>query len=125
MTKDLFGILVTVSVNVGECKCCECNVGKYLDYGNCKCRKKFVDKLVDECTENIDEVKINRMALFEHENECVCSYTIFVVLTVIVLTINIGIGAYFVYFRWYLKKDVTRHKELGVKESFNYQATIY
>ena len=65
------------------------------------------------------------MALFEHENKCVCSHTIFVVLTVIVLTINIGIGAYFVYFRWYLKKDVTRHKALGVKESFNYQATIY
>ena len=48
-TKDLFGILVIVSVN-------------------CKCRKKLVDKLVEECTENIDEVKIAGMTLFEHEN---------------------------------------------------------
>ena len=41
---------------------CECDksydVGEYLDYENCKCRKKLVDKLVVECTENIDEVKI-------------------------------------------------------------------
>ena len=65
------------------------------------------------------------MALFEHENECVCSYTIFVILAVIVLTIRIEIGGYFFYSCWYLKKDVTRDKELGVKESFNYQTTIY
>ena len=24
-----------------------CNVGEYLDYKNCKCRKKLVDKLVE------------------------------------------------------------------------------
>ena len=60
-----------------ECKCDKsCDTGGYLDYEKCKCRKELVDKLVAECTENIDEVKIARMALFEHENECVCSYTI-------------------------------------------------
>ena len=32
----------------------------------------------------------------------------FVVLAIIDLTISIGIGVYFVYSRWYLKKDVTR-----------------
>ena len=30
-----------------------CDVGEYLDYENCKCRKKLVDKLVDEYTETI------------------------------------------------------------------------
>ena len=60
-----------------ECECDKsCDVGEYLDYENCKCRRKLVDKLVEECTKNIDEVKITRMALFEHGNECVCSYTI-------------------------------------------------
>ena len=54
-----------------ECECDKsCDVGEYLDYENCKCRKKLVDKLVKECTENIDEVKIAGIALFEHENEC-------------------------------------------------------
>ena len=42
------------------------------------------------------------MALFEHENECVCSYTISVVFAVILLTISIEIGTYFVCFRWLL-----------------------
>ena len=27
-----------------------CHVGEYLDYENCKCRKKLLDKLVEECT---------------------------------------------------------------------------
>ena len=36
-----------------ECECDKsCDVGEYLDY------KKLADKLVEECTENIDEVKM-------------------------------------------------------------------
>ena len=37
------------------------------------------------------------MALFEHGNECVYSYTICVMLAVIVLTVSLGIDAYFGY----------------------------
>ena len=49
MLKDLFGVLVT------ECKCDKsCNVGKYLDYKKYKCRKRLIDKLVEEYSENID-----------------------------------------------------------------------
>ena len=34
-----------------ECECDKaCDVGAYLDYENYKCRKKLIDKLVDECT---------------------------------------------------------------------------
>ena len=39
-----------------------------------------------------------------HENVCVHFYTISVILAVIALAISIGIGAYFAYSRWYLKK---------------------
>ena len=47
-----------------ECECDQsCDVGEYLDYENCKWMKKLVEKLIDECTENIDEVKIAEMAL--------------------------------------------------------------
>ena len=74
-----------------------CDVGEYLDYENCKCRKRLVDKLVEECNENIDEAKLTEIALFEHKNECVCYYTVFIVLGVIVATICIGISAYFTY----------------------------
>ena len=40
-----------------ECECDKsCDAGEHLDYENCKCRNKLVDKLVEECTGNIDEV---------------------------------------------------------------------
>ena len=41
-------------------------------------------------------------------------YRICVVFAVIVLTINIGIGAYFVYSGWHLKKDAT-HIKFGTR----------
>ena len=48
--RDLFGIQVIVSVECDK----SCDVGEHLDYANCKCRKRLVDKLIEECTENID-----------------------------------------------------------------------
>ena len=95
----------------GECECDKsCDVGEYLDYENCKCRKKLVDKLVEECSENIDEVKMSKMSLAEdenkHKNKCSFS-TLCIVLFSIIFAINIGIGTYFIYSYWYLKKDVT------------------
>ena len=91
------------SGNPSNCEC-ECDklhdVGEYLDHENCKCRKKLVDKLVEECAENIDEVKISGMALFERRNECKSSCRIYVVLIVIVFTISIGIGTYFIYYKY-------------------------
>ena len=46
----------------------------------------------------------------ENENNYKCSScTTYIVLFSIICTINVSvIGAYFVYFYWYLKKDVTR-----------------
>ena len=82
-----------------------CDVGEYLDHENCKCRKRLVDKLVEECSENIDEAKLTKTALFEHGNECVCSYTVCIVLAVIALTVSIGLGAYFTYKHISLNKE--------------------
>ena len=53
--------------------------------------------MVEECGENVDEAKLAGVTLFEHENESVCFYTVFIVLAVIALTVSIGIGAYFTY----------------------------
>ena len=37
-----------------ECECDKsCDVGESLGYENCKCRKELVDKLIEECAENI------------------------------------------------------------------------
>ena len=42
-----------------ECECDKsCNIGEYLDYSDCKCKKELIDPLVEECTENIDETSL-------------------------------------------------------------------
>ena len=81
--------------------------------------KKLVDKSVAECTEIIYEAKIAEIT--STENVCVCSYTICVILAVMALATNIGIGAYLAYFfysLWCLKKDVTRIK-FGTRTQWN------
>ena len=41
-----------------DCECDKsCGIGEYLDYSNCKWRKKLIDLLIEECTENINETK--------------------------------------------------------------------
>ena len=47
--------------NCSKCECehdKSCDVGECLDYKNCKCRKRLIDKLVEECSENIDGNKM-------------------------------------------------------------------
>ena len=104
-----------------ECECDKsCDVGEYLDYKNCKCRKSLVDKLVEECNENIDEAKLTEIALFEQKNECACHYTVFIILGVIVITICIGIGAYYTY------KYISRNKEnVSIYHIYGYQKKKY
>ena len=94
-----------------ECECDKsCNFGEYLDYENCKCRKRLVDKLVGECGENVDEEKVTEIALAENENSYKCgSCVVYIVLVWIFFTINVGgISAYFIYFHGRLKKMFTR-----------------
>ena len=46
-------------------------------------RKKLVNKLVEECTENIDDIKLAKITLAEHENKyenmCKCSCTLYTI----------------------------------------------
>ena len=110
MIKDLFGILVIV------CECDQvCDVGEYLDYENCKCRKKLVAPLTEECPETVEEVKLAKVTHAENENSYKCSFsTVYTVLFWIFFTINVGgIGAYFIFSHKYLKK------------MFNCETTIY
>ena len=52
--------------NTSNCECeydKSCDVGEYLDYENCKCRKRLVRKLLEECTENVEKVKLAKKTL--------------------------------------------------------------
>ena len=98
--------------NPGNCECkCDksCDIRECLDYENCKCRKKLVDKLVQECTENIEERRLveKPSAKNEHKHKCI-SCTLYIVLFWLIFTINVRIGIYLAYFYWYLKKYIPR-----------------
>ena len=93
MIKDLFGILLIVS----ECDK-TCDIGEYLDYKNCKCRKKLVDELIDECTETIEEVKVAKITLAKNQSENkYSSCKVYIVFMRVVFTIFTGTTIYFVY----------------------------
>ena len=104
-----------------ECECDKaCDIGEYLDYENCKCRKKLVDKLVDECTETVEQLKLAKITLAENENSYKCSFcTVYTVLFWIFFAINVGgIGAYFDYSRYF-------NDDSHVKFNTPTQTTIY
>ena len=45
--------------SICECECDKsCDVGEYLDYANCKCRKRLMNKQFEKCDNDIDENKM-------------------------------------------------------------------
>ena len=55
--------------NPSNCECNKsCNISQYLGYSDCKCKKKLIDPLIEECTENDDETKLVNITLTEHNN---------------------------------------------------------
>ena len=75
--------------NPSNCKCeCDksCDIGEYLDYENCKCGKKLVDRLVEESTENIEKTSLVEKTSAKNENKHKCSScTLYIVLFSIIL----------------------------------------
>ena len=90
-----------------ECECDKtCDIGEYLGYEHCKCSKKLVDKLVDECTETTEEVKLPKITIAENESENKYSFcTVYIVLMIVVFTSFTRITAYFVYHNCSLIKN--------------------
>ena len=88
--------------SIYECECDKsCGIGQYLDYK--KCRKELINRLVEECGEDIDENElIYNVTLNDHRKVC-NSCTLYIVLLVIFLIKSISISSAFIYFHWYLK----------------------
>ena len=57
-----------------ECECYKsCDFSEYLNYKNCKCKKRLVNKLAEERTENIEQTRLVEINLTECnsvENKC-------------------------------------------------------
>ena len=107
-----------------ECECNKsCDITEYLDYKNCKCRNKIVDKLVKECSKDIDgnEMLYNETLNAISLNTKACnSCTIYIVLLVIFFITSISISSVFIYFQCCFKKD-----NVPVKFNASTQTTIY
>ena len=90
-----------------ECECDKsCDIGEYLDYLSCKCRKKLVASIINECTKTIEEVKLANITLTKNENNYKYnSCKVYIVFMIVVFTIFTGITIYFVYYNWYLIKN--------------------
>ena len=94
-----------------ECQCDKsCDIGEYLDYKNGKYKERLFDKLIEKCSENIDEAKINNENENKNENENDNKHKysfsiVYIAFFSIFFAINIGIGIYFVY-----QKYVNRNK---------------
>ena len=94
-----------------ECECDKsCDVGEYLDYKNCKCRKKIIDKLVEECNQNIDGIEMlyneTLDIISSSDNKTSDSCIVYIILFSVFLIINISMAIY-VYFFLYLKNKST------------------
>ena len=109
--------------NPSNCKCeCDksCNIGEYLDYKNCKCRKKLTDKLIDECIESIEEVKLSEITPFENN----CGYNsckVYIALMIVVFIIFIGIT---IHYNWPLINNVSCIKFNNCKKNKNLMNAI-
>ena len=90
--------------NPSNCQCeCDksCNISQYLDYSDCKCKKKLIDPLIEECTENDDETKIVNVTVENKNSSC----KVYIIFMTIAFTILTGITIYFVYYNWFLIKN--------------------
>ena len=86
--------------NPSNCECdwnILCDFSEYLDYENCKCWNRLVNKLVEECNETFKEASlVNEINSRKGKlNSCI----LYIVLLLIFFTVNVGIGAYFVYYK--------------------------
>ena len=71
--------------------------------------------MIDECNETVDEVKITS----ESKNKC-NSCIMYIALFSMFFTINVGIAAYFVYYKY-----MNRNKENVSVNDYVYQAKNY
>ena len=106
--------------NPSNCQC-ECNksceYGEYLHYENCKCRKRLLYKLVEQCNENTEETSLVKINLAKCKRK---SCILHIVLFSIFFTINIGIGTYFVYYKY-----MNRNKKNVSAYDYVYQRKNY
>ena len=98
--------------NPTNCKCdCDksCNTSQYLDYSDCKYKKKIIDLIVEKCIEYDDDktklvnITDNKTKIVNKTVENICK--VYIVLTIVAIVISTVYSIYFVYYKWFLIKN--------------------
>ena len=103
------------------CECDKsCDIGQYLDYKSCVCRKNLVDKLVEECTNVIDGDTIYNKTLAVTSSKGCTSYTPYIFLLTVFSSVSVRISGAFAYYHWYKNKQLDLKKDVS---DVNYSKT--
>ena len=77
--------------SIRECECDKsCDIGKYLDYANCKFRKRLIDKLVLECEDDIlnaNPLNTTNTISITGKNNCLIYIILLIIMCLILLAI--------------------------------------
>ena len=103
--------------NPSNCKCeyyKSRNTSQYLDYSDCKCKKKLIDLLNEECIEydDDDQTKVVNITVTKTDHKTKIfnktiknSSKVYIVLTIVSIVISTPYTYYFVYCNWFLIKN--------------------
>ena len=126
-----------------RCECAKaCNTSQYLDYSDCKCKKKLIDVLIEKCTENdddvddddddddekkivnktttknCDETKLVNKFITKNDNSYYNSCKVYIILMIVAIVFSTGVTIYFVYYnRFLIKNNISCTKYNTSKET--------
>ena len=87
--------------NPSTCACeCDkyCEVGQYLDYRECACRKKLIDDLTEQCTTVVDLEIGNDTSLLTSRESSGSNIYLFLFVTVLIIA-SLSAAGVFYYFK--------------------------
>ena len=96
--------------NPSTCECqCDmwCKPGQYLDHKNCVCKNKLVGRVIEECTNVINETMMNNKDNIDNDNTI---QNVFIGLFSVLLFIGIVYFCVFAYFKWIKGKKLFKNK---------------
>ena len=90
-----------------ECQCDTwCKPGQYLDHKNCICKNKLIGRVIEKCTNIINETMINNKDNIANDNTIT---NIVIVLFSIVMFILSVCSCVFIYSKWFKNKKSTNN----------------
>ena len=100
--------------NPSTCEC-QCDIwikpGQYLDHKNCICKNELIGRIIEECTNVINETMINNKDNIDNDNTIT---NIFIGLFSALLFVGIVCFCVFAYFKW------IKGKKLFLKKYIDY-----